>query len=184
MKVTNLLVFNFIRELVHAEVNFPQSWHDSKLASLSGWIYPKLDNAMTPQGCAFLGDRKFVCALSKPGGQFVRARKTKESGDLPESAALAAVDSVLQRLFLSEGQSKKWGIRFLNVPFGRLRLPLFALSSRRGRILRVCVHLLNLHTSIFGLNKIWTTYASPDVDTSIARPGYSTRVGSLLTCNQ
>lgn len=63
VEVTNLLVFNFFGEIIHAGVNFPGSWHDSKLASLSGLIYPKLSDEMTPHGYAILGDSAFVSSM-------------------------------------------------------------------------------------------------------------------------
>lgn len=36
-EVTNLLVFNFYGELMHTAINYPGSWHDSKVATASGF---------------------------------------------------------------------------------------------------------------------------------------------------
>eukprot|EP00171_Calliarthron_tuberculosum_P005428 IDg5428t1 len=160
VEVTNLLVFNFFGEIIHAGVNFPGSWHDSKLAVLSGLIYPKLGDDFTPPGYAILGDSAFASSMRVGGGKIVRARKQNETVDIPESPELAAVDLVLQRVLPSERQSAEWGIRALKGPFERMRLPLSAVSTRRGRLLRVCVHLLNMRTRLIGLSQIRTTYSA------------------------
>lgn len=55
-KVTNHLVFSFFLAIVHAGVNCPGSWHDSKLYAFSGLFYPKLADYMTPPGYSMLGD--------------------------------------------------------------------------------------------------------------------------------
>lgn len=166
VEVTNLLVFNFFGEVIHAAVNYPGSWHDSKLASVSGLIFPKLGDDMTPPGFAILGDSAFVCDLRVAHGKVVRARKANEVRDIPTSAALAAVDIIMQRVLPSERQSAEWGIRCLKGPFGRMRLPLSPDSVKRGRLIRTCVHLLNFRTRIIGLNQVWTVYASAEVDTA------------------
>lgn len=166
VEVTNIFVFNFFGEVIHAGVNYPGSWHDSKLATVSGLMHPKLGNEMTPPGYAILGDSAFSSLMSVSGGKVVRARKSGETREIPISASLAAIDLVLQRVLPSERQSAEWGIRCLKGPFGRLRLPLSAVATRRGRLLRVCVHLLNLRTRVVGLNQIRTTYASAGVDTA------------------
>jgi len=38
VEVTNLFVWNFYGELIHAAINYPGSWHDSKLAGASGLL--------------------------------------------------------------------------------------------------------------------------------------------------
>lgn len=44
------------------------------------------------------------------GGQIFQVRKSNETSGIPESAQLAAIDIILQRLIPSEQQSAKWGI--------------------------------------------------------------------------
>lgn len=158
VNVTNLLVYNFKGEIIHAAVNYPGTCHDSKLASLSGLVYPRLDDVMTPPGFALLGDSAFV--TWNINGKIVRSRKHTEKGDIPQSTALAAVDCLLQRVMPSERQSAEWGIRALKAPFGILRIPLTADARQRYRLIAVCVRLLNIRTRLVGLNQIQTVYAN------------------------
>lgn len=46
----NILVFNFFGEIIHAGVNFPAIWHDSKMVKSSGILYLKLGEEMKPSG--------------------------------------------------------------------------------------------------------------------------------------
>lgn len=50
VQVTDLLVYNFKGEIIHAEINYPGLFHDSKLSNLSGLLFPKLGDVMTPPG--------------------------------------------------------------------------------------------------------------------------------------
>ena len=102
VEVTNLFVWNFYGELIHAAVNFPGSWHDTKLAGASGLYYPKLSDEMTPPGYAILGDSAFVNNTNVTNGKVLPGRKTNETWDIPESATLAAVDIILQGVMPSE----------------------------------------------------------------------------------
>lgn len=47
VEVTNLFVWNFFGEKT-AAINYPGSWHDSKLAYQSGLIFPMLSDEHTP----------------------------------------------------------------------------------------------------------------------------------------
>lgn len=58
--VTKLFVWNFLGEFIHAAVNYANSWHETKLAGVSGLYFPKLSDEMTPLGFAILGDSVFV----------------------------------------------------------------------------------------------------------------------------
>ena len=58
-EVTNLLAFNFKGEIIHAALNYPGSWHDSKLAYVSGLYRPKLTDEKTPPRYALLVDSAF-----------------------------------------------------------------------------------------------------------------------------
>ena len=79
VEVTNLFVWNFYGEIVHAGVNFPGSWHDTKLAGASGLYYPTLSDELTPPGYAILGDSAFVNHTSVTNGKVLRGRKTNET---------------------------------------------------------------------------------------------------------
>ena len=159
VEVMNLFVFNFFGELIHAAVNYPGSWHDTKLAAVSGLYFPKLSDEMTPPGMAILGDSAFVNNTRITNGKIVRGRKSNETADIPESAALAAVDIILERIMPSERQSAEWGVRAIKAPFARFKVPLSPDSEKRFRILSICCHLFNFRTRKVGLNQIRTTYA-------------------------
>lgn len=65
VEVTNLFVRNVFGEIIHAAINFPRSWHDSKLANVSGLIYPNLSDEYTPSGYAILGDSALFVILKQ-----------------------------------------------------------------------------------------------------------------------
>lgn len=159
VEVTNLFAFNFKGELIHAAVNFPGSYHDSRLANNSGLINPLLQEK-TPRGYAILCDSAFT-ASKEVEGKIVRGRKVNERCDVM-SEEMAAIDIILQRVLPSERQSAEWGIRAFKAPFGLLRLPMSADSEKRRTILLVCCHLLNLRTRRVGLNQIRTVYKDKD----------------------
>ena len=161
VEITNIFVFNFKGELIHSAVNFPGSWHDSKVVMASGLLLKKLSDEKTPVGYAILGDSAFVTRARVVHGKIVRSRKSSETHDVPLSAMLAAVDAVLQNAMPSERQSAEWGIRAVKAPFGRLRLALPADAVLRCRLLKVCSHLYNLRTRLIGLNQIRTVYGDP-----------------------
>ena len=151
-------MWNFFGEIIHAAANYPRSWHDTKLASVSGLYFPKLSDEMTPPGMAILGDSAFVNTTKAMNSKIVRGRKTNEVHDVPISAALAAVDILVQRAMPSERQSAEWGVRAIKAPFQRLKTPLPANSRKHLRLLRICFHLFNFRTQYVGLNQIRTTY--------------------------
>ena len=158
VEVTNLFVWNFYEEIIHAAVNYPGSWHDTKLAGASGLYYPKLSDVSTPPGYSILGDSAFVNNTSTTNGKVLHGRKSNETRDIPHSAYLSAVDIILQRVMPSERQSAEWGVRAIKAPFQRLKTPLPADSKKRLRLLRICCHLFNFRTRFLGLNQIRTTY--------------------------
>ena len=166
VEVTNLFVWNFYGERVHAAINFPGSWHDTMLAGASGLYYPKLSDEMTPPGYAILVDSAFVDNTSVTNGKVLQGRKTNETWDIPESAALAVVDIILQRFMPSERQSAEWGVRAWKAPFQRLKTPLPADATKRLRLLRICCHLFNFCTRFVGLNQIRTTYMRCNSETA------------------
>ena len=79
VEVTNLFVWNFYGEIIHAAVNNPGSWHDTKLAGASGLYYPKLSDVITSPGYAILGDSAFVNNTSTTNGKVLRGRKSNET---------------------------------------------------------------------------------------------------------
>ena len=158
VEVTNLFVWNFYGELIHAAINFPGSWHDTKLASVSGLYHPKLDDEMTPPGMAILADSAFVNNARVTNGKIIRPRKTNEVHDIPSSAFLAAVDTMLQHAIPSERQSAEWGVRALKGTFPRLKVELPGDVAKRRRLISICCHMFNCRTRPVGLNQIRTTY--------------------------
>lgn len=123
----NLLVFNFFEEVIHAGVNLPLIWQDIKLLALSGLLYPKLDDIITPLRYAILGDNAFVFTIPSSGVRVVRASKRNQMSYIPSSAVLASIYMDIHLFILIERQSAEWGIRKLRGPFERLRLSLTAI---------------------------------------------------------
>ena len=159
-EVTNLFVWNFHGELIHAAINFPGSWHDSRLAAVSGLHRPKLSE-MTPSGFAILADSAFPRGGGDLAGKIIRARKANEHGDrsgVPRSSWMAAVEVMLERAMSSERQSAEWGVRALKGPFKRLTTKLPPDSWARYRLLAVSSHLYNFRVRKVGLNQIKTVY--------------------------
>eukprot|EP00737_Agarophyton_chilense_P004626 gb/GEZJ01005981.1/.p1 GENE.gb/GEZJ01005981.1/~~gb/GEZJ01005981.1/.p1 ORF type:complete len:176 (+),score=10.95 gb/GEZJ01005981.1/:539-1066(+) len=72
VEATNLLVWNFKGEIIDACVNFPGSWHYSKLAYVSGMYWPSLiEDLNTPPGFGVLGDSAFVNNTKTTKGKVV-----------------------------------------------------------------------------------------------------------------
>eukprot|EP00172_Hildenbrandia_rubra_P002294 Plantae.Rhodophyta-Hildenbrandia_rubra.ctg30402.p1 GENE.Plantae.Rhodophyta-Hildenbrandia_rubra.ctg30402~~Plantae.Rhodophyta-Hildenbrandia_rubra.ctg30402.p1 ORF type:complete len:262 (+),score=16.55 Plantae.Rhodophyta-Hildenbrandia_rubra.ctg30402:507-1292(+) len=105
VEVTNLIVFDFFGERIHSAVNYPGSWRDARLASVSGLCHDCLSDDLTPPGFAILGDSAFVNDLKVANWKALRGRKCNESDGMPEPAALAAIDLALQKAMPSERQS-------------------------------------------------------------------------------
>ena len=85
-------------------MNFPGSWHDSKLAASSG-LYLTVLTEYTPAGFAVLAGSAFPRTIDALKSKIVRARKLNELGasnGVPESAYLQAVDKLIERAMPSE----------------------------------------------------------------------------------
>ena len=54
------------------------------------------------------GDSAFVIDVRCTNGKVLRGRKSNEKKGIPQSAVLAAVDILLQRVMPSERQSAEW----------------------------------------------------------------------------
>jgi len=161
-EVTNLFVFNFFGEIIHAGINFPGSWHDSKVAATSGLYFPKLGDGMPPKGYCLLGNSAFPRVAGELQGKIIRARKSNEfSGrnGVPSNAFLAATEVMLERAMPSERQSAEWGIRSIKGPFKRITVALPNNSYHRKRTLTLVCHLYNYRVRRVGLNQIRTVYA-------------------------
>ena len=137
VEVTNLFVRNFFGDIIHASVSYPDSCHDTQLAGMSGLYFPKLSDEMTPPGMAILGDSAFFNTTKATNGKLLRGRKSNEVNDIPKSAALAAVDLLLQRAMPSERRSAEWDVRAMKGPFQRLKTALPADSRKLHRLIRL-----------------------------------------------
>jgi len=164
-EATNVYVWNFFGEIIHAAINFPGSWHDSKVSSASGFYFPKLHDDMTPPGFAVLADSAFPICTSVLNGKIVRARKANELGGahgaVAQSTFIAATEMLLDRAMPSERQSAEWGVRAIKGPFKRVTVPLPADAYTRYRLLVLVTHLYNLRVRCVGLNQIRSVYANP-----------------------
>jgi len=169
-EVTNLFAFNFLGEIIHAGINFPGSWHDSKVAATSKLYYPKLGDSMTPKGYCLLGDSAFPRVAGELQGKIIRARKANEfSGQhgVPHNEFLAATEVLLERAMPSERQSAEWGIRAIKGPFKRVTVALPNSAYDRKRLLTIVSHLYNYRVRAVGRNQIRTVYAN---DASTSQP--------------
>lgn len=159
-EVTNLFVWNLFGECIHAAVNFPGSWHDSKIVEASGLYSPRLTRD-TPSGFEVLCDSAFPSYGTSLQGKVVRARKANELGpssDVSKSFYLSAVDTLFERAMPSERQSAEWGVRAMKCPFKRMTVSLPADVHSRYRILVICAHMFNFRTRFVGLNQLRTVY--------------------------
>jgi len=162
-EATNVFVWNFSGEVIHAAINFPGSWHDSKVAAFSGLYYPKLADHMTPRGLAILADSAFPKSTLVHNCKIVRARKVNEmgtAGGVGQDAYIAATEMLLDRAMPSERQSAEWGVRAIKGPFKRVTVPLPADAYTRYRLLVLVTHLYNFRVRCVGLNQIRTVYSN------------------------
>ena len=148
-------------EIIFAGVNFPGSWHDSKIASASGLYFPQLID-YTPTGYALLGDSAFPRVSAALNSKIIRARKPNEhsANGIPHCAYLAAVDKLVEKVMPAERQSAEWGVRAIKGPFKRLTVPLPADSYARYRIIVCISHMYNFRVRYIGLNQIRSVYCS------------------------
>lgn len=152
-EVTDLLVFNLFGEVIPAAINFPGSWHDTKLAALCELYYPELGDEKTPPSHVIIGDSAFINNTRSTNGKIICARRTNETSGIPESQELAAIDLILQHIMPTERQSAKWGIRALKGPFKRLKGTLTTDVERRSIIIELSVRLLTYRTRAMGFIK-------------------------------
>lgn len=158
-EVTNHFVWNFHGEVVFA-ANYPWRWHNYKLVAASG-LYSPILTENTPAGFVVLGEKAFSCSERALVGKVVRARKANELGrssDVPISAWITTVDTLLESSMPSERQSTEWGDWAIKWPFKRLTVPLHADSHSRYWIIVCCTHLYNFIIIFVDLNHIRNTF--------------------------
>lgn len=153
VEVTNIFVFNFFREIIHAGVNYPGIWDERKILVASALLLDRLSNEKAPVGRAILGDSEFVARACVIRGKIILGRKSTETEDVPESELLAVVDAILYQVVSRERQSAEWSIRAVKEPFRRLRLHLTADSAVRFHLLYVCVNLYNIPARVNVFNQ-------------------------------
>lgn len=158
VEVTNLLAFNIKGELIHAALNFPECWHDSKVAHALGLIYPLLqDDFITASGFEVICDSAFKAGHAVDH-KIVWGRKSNESCDF-QSVEMSAVHLIMQMVLSSKRQSAEWWVHAFKAPFGLLQLPLSTDSETRRRILLVCAYSRKFQTRRVGLNQIQIFYS-------------------------
>lgn len=130
--------------------------HDSQIANLS--LYPKLLNDdLTPPGFAVVGDSAFR-GQQRMHGKLFNVLKDESLRKIPDP------ESRLEQLYLRKlvvrlRQAAEWGMRGIQGPFARLKLPLSIDPHYRYLVLHCIVHLHNFRVAHVGLNQIRTVYA-------------------------
>lgn len=109
-EVINLFVWNLMKELIHAGINLPGSWQDSKLSAVTGLCWRGLSYSMTPVGFRVLGDSALASNLSVTNGKLVRAIKAGEKYT-PKSIEDDLKDMILQRIYPRRGKTADWGVQ-------------------------------------------------------------------------
>lgn len=168
-EVNYLLVWNFLGELIHTAINFPRSWHDSRVAASSGLYYPRFAVEMSP-GYGILADSAFPLAAKHIKAKLsARGKQTSgESGKgIPKSVFLSAVERIVDQAMPNENQAAEWDVNAIKRPFSRLSTKIPADSYRRCRILTIVAHLYNYRVRNVGLNQLKTVYART---ASVAQP--------------
>eukprot|EP00171_Calliarthron_tuberculosum_P022795 IDg22795t1 len=86
----------------------------SQRASASGLYFPLLTDR-TPAGFAVLADSCLSSKRKDAAWKVVRSRKSNELGassDVPASAYLAAIDTLIEKAMPAERQSAEWGTTY------------------------------------------------------------------------
>lgn len=104
VEVTNLFVFKFFRDLIHAAFKYLGSWHDTKLPAVPVLYSPKLSNEVTPPEMTILGDSAFNNNTAVWNGKILIEFKPNKTRDVPGSAALALIQTILQHKMSSTCQ--------------------------------------------------------------------------------
>lgn len=121
-------------EIIHATLNAPGSWHDSRVTRP---LYETLGEKL-PAGYYMVSDSAFPQGASRCPGK-IRAPLTAGSA-LPDDPDKLNQLFAFNRELLSFWQSAEWGMRLLQGAFGRLRVPLPIKDLPfRQDLLEICV---------------------------------------------
>lgn len=105
----------------------------------------------------------FIASARVMHGKILRAKRASETHEIQNSAFLAAVDAVLQRVTLTKRKSFEWGVCDVKALFGRFEMLLSADASIRFRLLQVSIHLYNRRTRKMALNQVQTVYRDKNI---------------------
>lgn len=153
---------NFFEELIPAVIDFPGSWHDSKLAHAAVLVHSNLSDERTSPRFAVQCNSAFFAVSRMVNVKIVWDLKIRETGVISECEELAAIGLVLLQFMLFERQSPDWKVRAVKALFGCLWLPLLPDSEKRKMLLTICAHLFNCRSWFVSLNQICAAYVSPE----------------------
>ncbi|KZT52367.1 hypothetical protein CALCODRAFT_441669 [Calocera cornea HHB12733] len=144
---SNVLVFSSRGELIHAAINAPGSWHDSRVSSA---IYAQLEDK-TPEDFYLCADTAF------PHNR--NSVKTKIKTPVKSGARTTREHLQFLDQLVSFRQSAEWGMRAIQGSFGRLRLPLDANDARaRRNLLETVFRLHQIRVRLVGINQLRSVY--------------------------
>ncbi|KZT56611.1 hypothetical protein CALCODRAFT_435526 [Calocera cornea HHB12733] len=144
---SNVLVFSTRGELIHAAINAPGSWHDSKVSS---GIYAQLEE-YTPDDFFLAADTAFP---HNRNSIKTKIRTPVKSGSRTTRDQLQFLDQLV-----SFRQSAEWGMRAIQGSFGRLRLPLDANDApTRRTLLETVFRLHQIRVRLVGINQLRNVY--------------------------
>ena len=140
-------------EIIHASLNAPGSWHDSRVARP---LYELLSEKL-PTGYYLVSDTAFPQGTGWCPGKI---RAPLQAGSiLPTDPDELAHVLLFNRQLLSFRQSVEWGMRSLQGAFGRLRVPLpIEDLPFRQDLLEICVRLHNVRVRCVGISQIRNVY--------------------------
>ena len=140
-------------EIIHASLNAPGSWHDSRVARP---LYELLSEKL-PDGYYLVSDTAFPQGAGRCPGKIHAPLQAGSS--LPADQDELANVLAFNRQLLSFRQSVEWGMRSLQGAFSRLRVPLpIEDPLSRQDLLEICVRLHNVRVRCVGINQIRNVY--------------------------
>lgn len=149
--ISNVLVFQPDGAICYASINFPGSYHDSRVAR---GVYEIVNDLQrTPDPYKLLGDSAF----QQRTGKIITTKRNNQYSDDPAQRNLEAEAN---HQLSSARQAVEWGMRSFQSMFPRLKSPLKASDFRHNNLLiSVCLHFFNIRTRrIQNLNQIRSTY--------------------------
>jgi hypothetical protein len=133
--ISNILVFAPDGTIFFAVVNFPGSYHDSKVAVP---VYEMLEHH-TPDNCFLLGDIAFQ---NQP-----KILTTLKSNQRSDDAEERKLQNIRHQEVTSARQIVEWGNGQLQKTFTRLQEELRGSDSEYNeRLILICIYLLNFRT--------------------------------------